>query len=413
MTHPSTIPASEAEKRHPKIWLSVKIILPLVMIVLGAFIMLALIKTAPKASRKPPARTARLVEVKPVVLTNARAVVSAMGVVLPSREITLTPQVSGAVLEISPDLIPGSVKRAGDVLVKIDPADYDIARRRAESDLEAARGNLILEQGQQAIARKEFELLGHAELSPEERALILREPQQAAAQARLDNAAAALDQARLNLERTTVTAPFNAVIAARHVDLGAQVSPATPLVVLTGADAYWIEATVPVQDLNWLTIPVREGDPGSPVRIYNNADRATGAYREGVVLRKLNSLESGGRMARLLIEIRDPLRAAIDTPENNPSPLILGDFVRVEIEGAELTDIVALDRGLLRGFETAWIMNDASELEMRRLDIAFRGAGHVLVRGGIAHGERLVLTDLAAPVPGMKLTTKTSGGDAP
>ncbi len=405
MTH-STIPATEAEKRHPKIWVTLKIILPFIAVLAGVIIMTTLMKTAPTATRKPPARTARLVEVVAIARTNARAVIPAMGLVQPSREITLHPQVSGAILEISEELIPGGTRRAGDWLVKIDPADYEIALRRAEAELAAAQGNLTLEQGQQVVARKEFELLGSDVISPEERALILREPQLAAAQARLDSARAALDLARLHLERTTVTAPFNAVVRERHVNTGTQVSPSTPIATITGADTYWIIAPVPVSQLRWIEIPDGAPSTGSPVRV----TAGEGAPREGRVLRRLTNLEEGGRMAQVLIEVNDPLGG-------DSSPLLIGDFVRVEIEGVEITDVVALDRRFLRGHHEVWIMTSDDTLDIRPVDIAFRGERDVLVRSGLNENERIVITDLAAPVNGMKLATSASapasGGGGP
>lgn len=401
----STIPETAAEKKHPKVWLSLKIILPFAVLGLGALVMMTLVKTAPRAERKPPARTARLVEVEAVNRGNARAVIAAMGRVEPSREVVLHPQVSGRVIEISPEFIPGSVKQAGDLLVKIDPADYEIRLRQAESERIAAQGDLTREMGQQAIARKEFELLGGDELSAEERALILREPQLAAAQARLASAEAALEQARLNLARTTITAPFHAVIRERHVDIGAQVSPGTPLATLTSADAYWITALVPVSQLKWMNIPAAQGETGSLVRVLTG----DGQHREGRVLRRLTDLEQNGRMAQVLIEVVDPLA---NGEASRPDSLLIGDFVSVEIEGLELDSVVQLDRHHLRDHQETWVMNENDELEMRELTIAFRGKDTVLVTSGLEDGERVVVTDLAAPVAGMKLTASSGDGSA-
>ncbi len=398
----STIPETAAEKQHPKIWLSLKIILPFVVLAVGVLIMIGMVKTAPSAERKPPVRTARLVEVETVSRGNALALISAMGRVSPAREVTLHPQVSGTVIEISPELIPGGIKQAGDMLLKIDPADYEIRLRQAESERIAAQGSLTQEMGQQAIARKEFELLGGAELSPEERALILREPQLAAAQARLASAEAALEQAKLNLERTTITAPFHAVIRERQVDIGAQVSPSTPLATLTSADAYWVTAMIPAGQLKWLNIPSSPGEQGSLARVMTGDS----GHREGRVLRRLTDLEQNGRMAQVLIEVTDPLG---NGDASSPAPLLIGDFVRVEIEGLELENVIELDRHRLRAHHEIWVMNESDELEMRELDIAFRGEHTVLVQSGLEEGERVVVTDLAAPVAGMKLTTAASG----
>lgn len=404
----STIPPSASEQRHPVIWRWLKWILPVVVVIAGVVIMQVMIATAPKAERKTPPRTARLVDTLPVARTNLHAVVSAMGMVHPAREVTLHPQVGGTVIEVHPELIPGGIKAAGDVLLRIDPKDYELALRRAESALAAAEGDYQLELGQQALARKEFELLGRGDLSEAERALILREPQRAQAEAALASARAALDQARLDLERTTITAPFHAIVRSRSTDLGAQVSPPSPLATLTDVEAYWIIAPVPVSQLAWLAVPERAGETGAAVRVLFAGQPA----REGRVLRLLNELETDGRMAQLLIEVRDPLALAPDAA--GLPKLLLGDFVRIEIDGRWTEDVVALDRRWLRNHNEAWVLADG-RLEIRTLDIPFRGEREVLVRAGLESGELVVTTDIAAPVAGMLLTTgeTNKGGGAP
>lgn len=404
----STIPSTAAEKRHPRIWLLLKIVLPIIAIMIGYGIMQYMIVTAPTAGRQKPPRTARLVDVQPVALTNAHAVIAAMGVVHPAREVTLFPRISGTVIEVRPELIPGGIKAEGDVLLAIDRLDYDLALRRAESVLATAESDYALELGQQALAQKEFDLLGGKDFSPEERALILREPQKARAEALRDSARAAVDGARLDLERTVITAPFNSIVRERHINVGAQVTPTSPLATLTDVDSYWIIAPVPVSQLAWLRIPEHLGQTGAVV----NVIFAGLPPRQGRVLRLLNELETSGRMAQLLIEVNDPLALKPET-EGKPK-LLLGDFVRVEVDGLWMEQVVALDRRLVRNYDQTWIMNTNDALDIRTLDIVFRGEEEVFVRGGLNEGERVVTTDLAAPVNGMKLTTgRREAGSAP
>jgi len=250
--------------------------------------------------------------------------------------------------------------------------------------------------GQQAAARKEFELLGRDDLAAEERALILREPQLAQAKARLAGATAAWEQARLNLARTAIAAPFNAVVRERHVQVGQQITPATPLAVLTGNDVYWIVAPVPVDRLRWLNIPSAPDQKGSRVTVH-----APGGRREGRIIRQLSDLEENGRLARVLIEVEDPL--ARQEANRGMAPMFLGDFVRVDIEGVAMTDVIALDRRLVRDHDQVWVMNQDGVLSIRTVEILFREEDRVLVGGGIEDGERIVASDLSAPVEGLAL----------
>lgn len=379
--------------------LAISVGLPLLALVAGTVLAVSLIKTAPKVQRKPPARQARLVETQPVHFSSQKTVVHAMGAVQPAREVELYPRVAGEIMATSPEFLPGGRFKRGETILRIDPTDYKLAIRQHESDVAKARSDLSLESGQQMVAKREYELLGEI-ISEEDRDLVLRQPQLKKVQAALQTAEAALDQAKLNLERTTVKAPFNATVRSRNVNAGTQVTAATVLATLVGSDLYWILATVPTDQLKWIRIP------GSPVRIFNETAWGPNAQRAGHVTRLLSDLEKDGRMAQLLIALDDPLALL---PKNAGKPsLILGAYVRVEIEGAELNSVIALDRQLLRDGNQVWVMNNQNQLEIREITIAFRGRDQVYVRDGLKAGDHLVTANLAAPVQGMPLRTQDS-----
>ena len=381
--------------------------LPLLVLAGGGLIAYALVKTAPQSDRKPPARAARLVEVEPVRFERHGTVIRAMGTVRPAREVALRPRVAGEIVEISPELVPGGRFKEGQMLARIDPTDFELAVRERESDVAQAKGTLALEMGQQTVAQHEFDLLGES-IAEEGRDLVLRKPQLAQAQARLDAAQAALDQARLNLNRTTVRAPFNATIRSRDVNVGMQVNTTTLLATLSGSDEYWVEVTVPVNQLRWIDIPTSNDEEGSRVRAVSEMANAAGEFREGRVLRLLPDLEDQGLLARLLVSVPDPLGRLSET--EGFAPLILGDFVRVEIEGIGLESAAALNRSVFHDGDQVWIMTTDNRLEVRPVTVAFRGGDTLFVTNGIKAGEKLVVTDLPSAVEGMTLRTQE---DAP
>ncbi len=263
-----------------------------------------------------------------------------------------------------------------------------------------AQSSLRLEQGQQAIAQREFELLNEP-LAGDESDLVLRKPQLDSVRAQLALAQAALDKARLDLQRTRVRAPFNAIVQKRMVDLGARVTTANTLVTLAGTDRCWVEVTVPVHQLKWISVTGGKGNSGASVRIHNPAAWGPGFSREGKVIRLAGDLEDEGRMARLLVAVDDPFALAA---ENKGQPVLLMDsYVRVEIEGQQLDQVAAISRRHVRDGDQVWIMGESGALEIREVGIAFRGRDQVLVTDGIRSGERLVVSDLAAPVAGMPL----------
>lgn len=367
-----------------------------VLAVLGAtaLIVIYMMASGTEAKRKPPERTARLVQTLSLSPVDYRVSIEAWGTVQAARRVTLQPQVSGQIQSIGDGFEPGAHVEAGDVLVRIDPADYQLAVSQRRADLVRARAELAQEQGRRAVAEEEFKLVG-GDVTPAQKRLMLREPQLATARGAVAGAEAALETARLNLSRTEIRSPFNALILERNVNVGTRVANGTDLAVLAGTDAYWVELAVPAASLRWIETP------GAVVRLYHDQVWGKDAFREGRVIRLLGDLENAGRMARLLVEVPDPL--AMEDPEK-PS-LLLGAFLRAEIEGRRIEGGFAIDRSWLRDGDTLWLMTDEDRLEIRPVDVLYRGARQVYLRDGLKAGDRLVISDLAVPAPGMALRT--------
>ena len=381
-----------------------RVLLPLVVVAAGVAGAARFMATGPKARQKQRVREARLVDAAVVRTTSHRTVVGAMGTVCPARVIDLKPYVSGHIVRVSDEFMPGGRFRTGDTLVAIERRDYDLVVRQRTSDVAQAASNLKLELGQQSVAKREYEMLGQT-VKPEDRELVLREPQLASVRARLEAARAALDKAKLDLSRTTVTSPFNAIVRSRDVDLGSHVTSATTLATLVGTDQYWVAVAVPVDRLQWIDVPRTTSEPGSLVRVYNEAAWGRDVFRTGRVCRLESDLETEGRMARVLVTVTDPLSLR---RENAGQPtLLIGSYVRVEIEGRVLDSAVSLSRDLLHDGNRVWVIAGDNKLDIRPVTIGFRGRDHVLVTRGLKLGERVVTTDLAAPVQGMPLRVDT------
>ena len=406
------------------------------------------LRNRPRVRRRRPRPAAALVEVTPVRKDSRQVMVRALGTVIPARRVVLAPRVSGQVTALNPNLVPGGLVHVGDELITVDPADYDLAvsQREAElerlkalyrqvqaevalreSDLAKAEANLKIELGRQAVARKEYRLLGEA-VKAEDLEWVLRKPELEiarsacaaaraarsaaraavdAAQASLRAAEAALAKARLDRKRTVLRAPFNALVVQRHVELGALVSPSTPTVELVGADCYWVELTLPVDRLRWIHIPRSKGDTGSAVRIYHRSAWGAGRFRRGRVLRLAAEVEPKGRLARLLVAVPDPL--GLKTEGNAPS-LILGTYVRAEIEGRAVEDVAALPPSALHEGNTLWLLAPDSTLEMRRVRPVWSGPDRIYVGEELREGELLITSDLPNPVAGMKLRVAEGRG---
>ncbi len=359
------------------------------------------IRTSPRADRIKSQFQAKLVQVIALQKTTCMTKVDAMGTVVPAQQVTLRPLVTGQIVELSSQVIPGGIIQKGQSLVSIDSRDYEVLVRQRQGEVDKARERLKVEQGNQAVARQEFELLGDV-VDEEDRELILREPQLTSAQSSLDSAQSALEKARLDLARCTISAPFNAIVRNKHVDIGAVVGMNSDLVSLVGTDEAWIEVMVRVDQLQWLDIPQRNGHSGSSVTIHNEKVWGKDRTRSGRVVRLAGELENQARWARLLVAVEDPF--CLKTENQHLPQLLVGTYVQVEIQGRPLPNVFAVEWSHLRDNNTVWIMDKNGRLEIRKIEIVFSDEPEwVFVQNGLQEGELLVITDLSGPVPGMPL----------
>jgi len=390
-----------------------KVWIPAAIVAGGALLSFIVVTTGPEAPRRSPQRSARLVDVMTLEPRSAQVVVEAMGTVLAAEVVEMRAQVFGAVVEMNPSLVPGGHLKEGETAIRIDPRDYELALVQRRSEVARAEENLKLEQAQQSIARREYELLGEV-VSEEDIELILRQPQLQTAIRAQEAASANLEKAELDLERTRLLAPFNASVLEKRVGTGTVVNSNTVLATLVGTDVFWIEVLVPTSELKWITVPGEFGQPGSMVRIRQPAVWGADASREGRVMSLLSSLESMGRLSRILVEVRDPL-SLLPGSRDKPA-LLVESFVEVEILGPTLEAAVVIPRRYIRDGSQVWLVDENGRLRINTLEPLHSGKDEVLVVDGLVPGQRLVTSEIASPVDGMELRVRGSsprGGNGP
>lgn len=381
------------------------IIVSLLILLVGVAAVVFIFQTEPTAKRGGATKeTAMLVDVVTVNRGDYRPTIITTGSVRPSKDIILSARVSGEVIAVSPNFTPGGYVKKGDVLLRIDPSDYRNTLQLRQSDLHQAEADLNIEMGRQNVAQKDFQLL-EEELAGEDKSLILREPQLNAAKSRVEAAQAAVEQAKLDLQRTTIRAPFDAHILNRIINVGSQVSPGENLGRLVGMDVYWIEATLPMSKLRWLALPQSELEKGSPVKITNRTAWENGEFREGYLYKLIGALEGNTRLAKVLVAVEDPLLQKSDSPDLQP--LIIGAFMEVRIEATEIEDVFRVSRDFIRKDETVWVMED-SKLQIREVEIPFQNADYAFITSGLNNNEKVVATNLTTVVEGVSLRVEGS-----
>lgn len=402
-THPHT----DASRGTPRRSRLVRFGLPLLILaggVLGAQVMIA---SRPEVPKVEPQATPTLVETVTVRAHDERAVIPAYGTVRAHRELTVFPRVEGYVTAQHANLISGGRVGAGDTLIEVDARDYELAVETERGNVARAEFELRLEEGSQVVAEREWALLEPSiETSDMGRRLALREPHLTEKRAAVAAARSRLAQAELNLQRTRVRAPCNALVLDENVEPGQLVNARSPVATLVCTDVFRVEVSLALDRLHWVTFPNtaepagEEGsaEQGSVVRIRRDLGAAQAAQWTGRVDRLLGDVTENGRMARLLVLVPDPLGHA-----PGDAQLLLGEYVRVEIMGPRLNDALSLPRRALREGDRVWVHNAENRLEVRHVDVTLGRDDTVIVRRGVAAGERVIVSPLPAALPGMVL----------
>lgn len=340
-------------------------------------------------------KSAALVETMIVDRGDYAPRINVLGTVQAAQDVMLSPRISGQVVQVSPEFVPGGMVKKDDVLLTIDPADFENALAISESELEQAQASMEIEEGRQSLAKKELALL-EGTIDETNQSLVLRKPQLASIKAQVSAALSAVEKAKLDLERTEVLAPFDAQVITRSVNVGSQISPGDQLAQLVGIEEYWVMAAVPVRSLRWIEFPNGQSK-GSQVVLRNTDAWPEGTERAATVSRMIGALNQQTRMARILITVPDPL----GTKSNHPA-LILDTLLETEIIGRPIEDVVRLQRQYVRDRDTVWVMKD-EKLEIRDTDIVFRDATYAYIQSGLEDGDEVVISTLATVANGVGL----------
>jgi len=384
------------------------VVICLSILLAGALLTTLIFYTQPTAQRTGATKTtAILVEVAEAEKGTFEPLIRSIGTVVPSQDVVLSPRVEGEIVERAGQFTPGSFVRKGDTLLRIDPEEYQYTLDQRIAELDQAEANLEIEKGLQDAARKEIVIYGSNRvygdtLTPDQQSLFLRQPQLNSVQASLKIAESAVDLARLNLKRTVIVAPFDAHVLTRNVNVGSQLAPGNNLGRIVGLDSYWVETTVPQSKIRWLTLPDTESGRGSEVSIRNRSAWPEGETRTGYLLRVVGSLENQTRLARVLVEIPDPL--GYRNPSNSP-PLIIGSVVEVKITGKPLQNVARISREYVRTNDTVWIMEE-NELRIKDIKILMEDEEYAYISEGVSGGDKIVTTNLSTVRDGVPLRTQ-------
>lgn len=382
-----------------------KVVLPLLVIglaLLAAQALLFLGPTVPKIAKevKPT-----FVEVLTAQVRDERAFIAAYGTVNNHQRLIVQPEVSGRVVKLNPRLVIGETLDKDAALLQIDPRDYQVAVNDQRAALAKAEFDLKMELGNQAVAKREWSLLNPSagEVNALSRQLALRHPHLKEKRVALTAARSRLRKAQLDLRRTVLRAPFNALVLKESVEIGQLINPQSSVATLVGTDEFRVQVSVPIKQLEWIVFPGAGHPQGSPVRVIRERGNGEPVVRQGTVVELLGDVTQNGRMAQVLVSIADPLE--LEKPAEGRQPLLLGEYVRVEIEGPVLHDVIVLPRNAIREGSRVWVKDAGNQLEVRPVGIVLSRKETVLIGQGLRDGDEIITSQVPAAIPGLPLET--------
>ncbi len=381
-----------------------KVILP-VVVLFASFMglgFMASLKDTPEV--RTPVKHIPMVRVQPVRLTNYRFKVFSQGEAKPKSITRVSPQISGRVVEINPNFTSGGFFEKGETLFKIDEFDYRTALVTARADLARAELMLSREEAETEVAKSEWRQLGNGESNP----LALRQLQLKEAQASVDAARARVDMAEMNLNRTRVNAPFDCRVRNKQVDEGWFLTAGAPVAELYSLDFMEVRLPIAISDLPYLNLPMSAQGQEKPCRVTLKASLGKSVQEwEGVIVGTESEVDSKTRMLHAIARISNPFH----TTETRQYPLTPGLFVDAEIEGREATGVIILPRGALWEGSRVLVVDENQTLHFREVDILRQTENRVVIKAGLADGEKVCLTRLEAVAQGMRVRVAEEDGE--
>lgn len=345
----------------------------------------------------------REVAVKTAILEKSQVqlTVKSQGTVQPLTRTMLVSEVSGTVMELAPQFEVGGTFSKGDVLIRLDAADYQVAKQRADAQLQSAKAQLLSEQARSSQAKKEWEMTGRP-LS-EAPVLALRTPFLAEAQSRLLQAEAEVKQAQLKLQRTIIRAPYAGMVSSTMVDVGQYVTIGARLGETFAIDYAEIRLPMTGKDLSKLGWNAATSEQHffhhNKVQLQGSINGINATW-QAVLVRSEGTIDQSSRAQYLVAQVSDPynIKAIPDRPR-----LLIGSFVEAVVDGKMIENVYSLPRHALRSNKRVATVDADQRLKLLDVDYVFEDHANYYISSGLEGSVEIVTSGMGIMVDGMRL----------
>lgn len=377
----------------------VKVIAPVTVLAasIGAYALLQVTRPEPEKNEEGPRPTS--VYTATVESHSAALEVTTQGEVRSRTEIDLVSQVGGRVITVSSEFVEGGRIEPGIPLLQIEDTDYRLALSQAQSRL--ADAELAVQQAlaDQDVARKQL----RNDLDASD--LALKKPQVAQARAQREAALAGLEQAQLDLQRTSVSLPFKGRVASTRVNIGQFITPGTVLGKVFGTER--VEVRLPLNNAQLASLGLPIGYNGEGVPVVLTAQVAGQLQQwQGSLVRLDASVDPETRMLYAIAEVEDPYGQSVS---DKGMPLAVGLYVEARIQGRRLESALHIPGSALRAGNKVFVVNSEGQLEIRDVDVAHASPRSAVITAGLQPGEQVVTSAIRNPIQGMALSSLERG----
>ncbi|GHA91986.1 hypothetical protein GCM10009069_14010 [Algimonas arctica] len=366
------------------------IILPVLVLLMFPMATFAIINAnqKPEETRRPFTPLAVMADY--ATRQDVRLSVQTQGEARPQTEIDLVPEVGGKIVYVSPNFIEGGIFTKGETLIRVDPSDYNVAVVRAQAGVAQAEQVLAREIAEGDIARTDYEELGRGAPSP----LALRVPQKQQAQAALQAANADLENARLQLSRTRVLAPFTGRVRTKASDMGQYVTPGSRLGRIFSTDIVEVRLPFTDGDMAKIDLPIafvaKNKEEATPVVL---SIEIGGVRQEwnGLIMRTEATYDTQSRALFAIAEVTDPYGAG---RSQNGVPIAPGLFVNAEVQGKIFPNAIVIPRDGLRVDDEIYTVDNKGKASIRKVTVLDATVERAVLSSGVEAGELVVLSPM-------------------
>ena len=377
-----------------------RIILPFIILLVGITVTFALISNRkPPRSKKMPQEKTTLVRTIIVKKQNQPVQIHSTATTQSTDVLLLSSEIKGKIIWVNQGFVEGGHIDKDEAVFKINSTDYRLMAEQAHSTLAKAKNDLIIAEGKQIASIKERELFQKSNSDFKMPNIKQWDSEVEKAKSTMNATNATYKTAELNLQRTTVYAPFQGYVRSVKISIGQFVNGGQSVGEIIKDKPVILKVLLPLSDLPWIKLAGKESgewQQGSSVVVSKKIANTVHQWN-GYVDRQLREMDNMGKMATVIIQVQN-------INSNHGFILPFGLFVDVMIQGINLENIISIPHEALRSNSTVWQITEQNRLAIQTVSIIRKNNQSYFLADGLKNNDQIVTSNIQAAIPGMKLS---------